>query len=484
MDEDQGERAMLLLSAGKHDAAMRLIGEALARDPDDGEAWALRTSVHLARGQNQEALHAVREALAAFPDDGEAHALHAQVLVETGEFAEARLASAIAVGLCPEDAWCHSVRAQTLALGIVQGLDGHSAAEVIAMAERALALDSPVSPVVAANVGMALLLVGRRMQAVEILEAAVARHPQSPQLITALGMSRDPAAQPAHAWRLWETANSLDSSALRNTRVPIVLRLMQLVAQYLVLGGALLVTAGVLSWLQLSADWSAVPRLVTGVVVAVLLSPSAIGQLTMPRQTRRFLRDAVPREPLYVWSGGLTAVCGITASVVPASVVWLPIGVGVLAYVTAVWAQVRVRRSLLTEVPANVLSVGSWRQQEKSMLWTAATVVVVVLLTLLGWESAAVAVGVMTAAPVALVLLSLPANPRAEEQLRFPGRIAIAAANASMATAAGLLAWGPGSGWGMAGGLLLMLSSVFWAVGRRQNARAGSGWRASNQPGS
>ena len=93
------ERAGLLLSQSRHDAALEELGHAFAEDPDDPHAHAMASLVRLSMGDIPEAREHARQTIAAEPDLAIGHYALAQTFLAGNRLPEAREAAELALAL-------------------------------------------------------------------------------------------------------------------------------------------------------------------------------------------------------------------------------------------------------------------------------------------------------------------------------------------------------------------------------------------------
>jgi tetratricopeptide (TPR) repeat protein len=206
-------RAGVLLNVGRVEEAEAAIAEALARDPEAGEALAQRAIIHVVRNRNQEALADARRALELSPDSAAAAIALSYALQAAFQLEEARDVLRTAVARNPEDAlaWARlaeleqmfgnlgasrdaAEQAVALApdLGRTQIVLGFAALtrididEARAAFERAIALDS-ANPLPRLGLGLAQIRESNLEQGRQNLEVAVALGPGDALLRAYLG---------------------------------------------------------------------------------------------------------------------------------------------------------------------------------------------------------------------------------------------------------------------------------------------------------
>jgi tetratricopeptide repeat protein len=479
MDTAQGERATLLIAASKYDAAMEIIAASLANDPDDGDAWALRSQVHMARNEAPQALTSINRAIAAAPEDALAYGAKAAVSMQLGEFGQALDAARRGVGLDPEDAWLQGVFALALGMGTLQGLYGCTRERVWRAVWRVQELDDMSNPIVPVYAATALLLVNTRGPAVKILKRAVARHPNSAELVAALGMCRNPQFGDADAWQLMGSANALNSQAVMLTRGNIIVRAVQMAMQYQVVGGELLALAGVWMYLETYAGWSPTARLVTGSITTVTLLPSLVSHIRMPAPTRGFLRDNVRYYGLVLWGGVLTVLAGLVAVFGPRPWALPAIVAGFVTAAACGWAAGKVRDSFEQSMPTTMLTVASFRKQRMMFIVTFAVAVVIIVLRLLGADTIRISLGVLVFAPLLAAVLRWLVHPRSAVRTSYPGKLLMQVAVGLGAAVLPVMAWGQAPLWPQISVGVLLAALVLWWLGLKRSAAAGSSWRAS-----
>ena len=165
------ERGRLLYHQGRYDEALEELGEALAEDPQSSEGHAFYALSLSELERADEAVAAARRAVESDPDHAFPHFVHAKVLYEFDRNDEATHAIAEALRIDPEEPSYY-------ALSAALRLDGGNARGAIRMAERGLAVNP--EHVGCLNLrSMALTQLGRRAEAQQGLDAALAADPDS-----------------------------------------------------------------------------------------------------------------------------------------------------------------------------------------------------------------------------------------------------------------------------------------------------------------
>jgi len=148
--------------------------KALSLDPDLPGAYLARGDLLWSASQrfaHERAVQEFRRALALHPNSDEAHRRLARVFVHLGFFEEARQHAMIALAINPSNAQALNSKAQAT---LWSGGDE----EALAMLQS---IPGPVLPeLVEANTVFALVRLGRRNEAAEQLQRAIARHPSDP----------------------------------------------------------------------------------------------------------------------------------------------------------------------------------------------------------------------------------------------------------------------------------------------------------------
>jgi predicted O-linked N-acetylglucosamine transferase (SPINDLY family) len=166
---------------GNVDAAIELIGRAIAIDPTEAEYHANLSIALRRQGRLDEAIAALRQAVAHRPDHAEAHSNLGAALAEKGRFDEAILTLEQAVTYRPDYPEAHNN------LGFALAEKGRLD-EAVAALERALALQ-PDYPEAYNNLGNALKAMGRLDAAIAALGRAIALRPEYAEAQNNLGVA-------------------------------------------------------------------------------------------------------------------------------------------------------------------------------------------------------------------------------------------------------------------------------------------------------
>lgn len=477
MDENEVERITLLLNAKQFEQAAERLSKALAVDQNDYEAWGLLSGMYMAQGNPREALDAINHSIGSNPDEGVNYGAKALICLELGDVMSAAQASGLGVALEPEDSWVHAVHAIVLSVGVQQGLPGYDVSTVVQAVHRALELDDMSIPAVPAYAGVAMLNIGQQVACTRILEMGVARHPEAPELVAALGISRNPARH-ADAWRLLASANEMDSQALRITRLPIMGRAVKVIGGYLASGGHLVLLAAFSWYLSQHGMLGGWVRPAIGGAGALIVLPGLISHARMPRSTRKYLQDNMRFYRLAANAGLLVLACGLFASFAPPTWALVAGALGLVGYTVGLWAITRVRRAAIEAVPGAIIAVQSFKTHDRLIVGVAVMAILYGLLTWFGWHTPRTVLAMLVVVPIPLAVLGfLAAIGKAGKQVDFPGRWPIQ--TAAYAGNAGLiaLAWGNNIWWTMVGLLSWFLMLVLRGVARRRNASAGAAWR-------
>jgi tetratricopeptide (TPR) repeat protein len=165
---------------GRHDEAVRLIGEAVRLAPEDA---VYRSNLGLALrslGRHEEAIRELREAVRLDPAYAVAAKNLATLLAEAGDQAAAEAVLAAAVAANPRDA--QALRR----LGLLRAQTGRLVEAVEPL--QAAARHDPAHAATLVNLGVVLKDLGRRAEAEGVLRRAVAAAPRSPAVANALGV--------------------------------------------------------------------------------------------------------------------------------------------------------------------------------------------------------------------------------------------------------------------------------------------------------
>ncbi len=165
---------------GRHDEAVRLIGEAVRLVPADASYRSNLAIALRSLGRREEAIRELREAVRLAPAYAAASKNLATLLSETGDPAAAEQAVAAACAADPKDV--HALRR----LGVMRAQAGRLA-EAVAPLEAAIRLD-PTDAATLNNLGIVLKDLGRLAEAEEVLRRAVAAAPGSPDAANSLGL--------------------------------------------------------------------------------------------------------------------------------------------------------------------------------------------------------------------------------------------------------------------------------------------------------
>jgi len=167
----QIERAVLLFQQGRHELAEKELRQVVAADPQEAYPRCLLAMCLSEREQYKEATEEAQQAIALAPDHPFAHYAHAQVLSDRNRPDEALKAVEEAVRLDPFDANYCALEAQCL----------HAMKkwpECLAATERGLEINAEHTG--CANLrAIALVKLGRREEAAQVIDATLAKQPES-----------------------------------------------------------------------------------------------------------------------------------------------------------------------------------------------------------------------------------------------------------------------------------------------------------------
>lgn len=163
------ERAQALIARQRWDLAERELNAVLATDPHDPMALGLLALCLAERRRLKDARRAAREALRLVPDWAFTHHVMASVLLELEEGRKAEAAAREAIRLDPSNPDHQAMLAQV-------HLQQRAWRKALAAAERGLALDADHVNSTKLRAA-ALLQLGRRAEAGQIVDAALARDP-------------------------------------------------------------------------------------------------------------------------------------------------------------------------------------------------------------------------------------------------------------------------------------------------------------------
>lgn len=196
------DRALLLISQGRHALAEPELGRYLGEHPDHAFAHALLSLCLLQREAWAEATAAAREAVGLEPDSGFVHYVHAQVLRARDRSTEALEAIREAIRIDSADADFFWV------LGAIHS-DERRWKEALTAAEQGLQVDA--EHVDCNNLrAHALVQLGRREEAGATLEAALSRDPENAVTHANVGWTRLHEARPKEALESFREALRLD----------------------------------------------------------------------------------------------------------------------------------------------------------------------------------------------------------------------------------------------------------------------------------
>lgn len=164
-------QAQFLLQQRHYGDAESLLRQALATDPSDAEAHALLAFALLYQSRLTDAVSEAQAAVRFAPDDPFGHYVGALVLLQMGNADEALSAIHAAIRLAPEQARYHAVEGSIY-------LQRREWQKALDAAETGLRLDP--RHVQCANLrAMALVKLGRKDEAGQMLDAALARDPEN-----------------------------------------------------------------------------------------------------------------------------------------------------------------------------------------------------------------------------------------------------------------------------------------------------------------
>ena len=184
-------RAQLLIQQNRHDAAEAELRQALAADPDSGEAHTLLAVCLAKSNRRREAYAALDEAIRLRPDWAYPHFVRGHLLTDTGEWADARAAGQEAQRLDPTNADAAALLSQ------IDALEGKWE-PALAHADRGLALDAE-HPGCANLRAHALTKLGRHAEAAASIEATLRGDPENPNSHANLGWQKLHAGKPREA---------------------------------------------------------------------------------------------------------------------------------------------------------------------------------------------------------------------------------------------------------------------------------------------
>lgn len=164
------DRALLLLQQSRHELAEKELRRALAEEPVDPTAHALLSLCLCEQKRWDEATAEAQHAIHLSPAMAYAHFVLAKVLASRGRPEEARSAITEAIRLSPEDADYWNLLAAI-------HLELRQWTESLAAAERGLQMDAEHQGCLNVR-AMALVRLGRRREAGQTIEAALARDPE------------------------------------------------------------------------------------------------------------------------------------------------------------------------------------------------------------------------------------------------------------------------------------------------------------------
>lgn len=196
------QRAELLVEQGRHELAEQELRRALQAEPNDAYAHALLAHCLVEREQFEEATAEARQAIHLRPDFAYAHYTHALVLYHRNRFDESLLAIREAERIDPENAdFC------ALEAGIL--LDTRKWRDALVAADRGLQLDAEHTGCTNLR-AMALVKLGRRVEAGEAIEGALAKNPEDSTTHANHGWSLVQSGDPAQALHHFQEALRLD----------------------------------------------------------------------------------------------------------------------------------------------------------------------------------------------------------------------------------------------------------------------------------
>jgi cytochrome c-type biogenesis protein CcmH/NrfG len=172
VNDQQFERARVLLDQGRYELAGPELAQVLAANPDHASAHALLAICLSQKGNSAAATKAVQRAIALSPEFSGFHYIYAGILNQEGKLAEAKSAIAEALRLDPEDADYYA------RLASIQ-YDQNKYADVLQTTAQGLSLE-------AENVGcmnlrlLALMQLGQLSLAEQEVEGALANAPENP----------------------------------------------------------------------------------------------------------------------------------------------------------------------------------------------------------------------------------------------------------------------------------------------------------------
>jgi tetratricopeptide (TPR) repeat protein len=165
------ERAWLLYQQSRYDLAEKELAQALAENPDDGAAHALRSLCLKESDRHVEATQAAQEAIALDPNLPLAHYALGQALLSRNHFADAERAAMQAVECDPTNPEFFTL------LGMIR-FNRRDWAGAMEAAEQGLQFDGEHDGCINVR-AMALVQLGRRGEASEAIEGALARDPEN-----------------------------------------------------------------------------------------------------------------------------------------------------------------------------------------------------------------------------------------------------------------------------------------------------------------